>query len=220
MMTMCFCVNMYLLVLYVSLCDCVVNESMNEWFMVRILDECNVYPFWGLMTTACVYPQMELYNSQGILPQNKATCCVTVTGCYSLEQVGKVYSGGLSWSELKGVEKQWATLLPAWKMWDIRDISTSPNATVPQNFVPLGWIDTLDITGLRLPMNSTWGWFSHMFAAWFWNLDFSMMLPSQMLRFVAVCLVHGLPQTVMLSISSNRSEMSLWPDCSWNSQRT
>lgn len=43
--------------------------------MVRILDECNVYPFWGLMTTAGVYPQMELYNSQGILPQNTATCC-------------------------------------------------------------------------------------------------------------------------------------------------
>jgi hypothetical protein len=30
MITMCLCVNMYLLVLYVSLCDCVVNDSMNE----------------------------------------------------------------------------------------------------------------------------------------------------------------------------------------------
>jgi hypothetical protein len=64
--------------------------------MVRILDECNVYPFWGLMTTAGVYPQMELYNSQGSSRKTKRLAVETVTGCYSLEQVGKVYSGGLS----------------------------------------------------------------------------------------------------------------------------
>ena len=38
---------------------------------------------------------------------------------------------------------------------DIRDISTSQKATVPQDCVPPGWIDTLDITGLRLPLNAT-----------------------------------------------------------------